>query len=102
MHALQDEHLLAQRPRRCIVGASSPEAELVLNETHFMSGGRRLMGVIEGESNPDVFIPTLIALWQQGRFPFDKLITFFPFEQINEAIEASKSGEAIKPVLRFA
>ncbi|GGB04892.1 NAD(P)-dependent alcohol dehydrogenase [Allosediminivita pacifica] len=98
----QAVELLAPKGTCAIVGASSPEAEIALNETHFMSGGRRLMGVVEGESNPDVFIPTLIALWQQGRFPFDKLITFFPFEQINEAFEASEKGEAIKPILRFA
>ncbi len=97
----QAVELLARKGTCAIVGVSSPEAELVLNEGHFLSGGRRLMGVIEGESNPDVFIPTLIALWRQGRFPFDKLITFFPFAQINEAIAASETGEAVKPVLRF-
>lgn len=98
----QAVELLAPKGTCAIVGASSPEAELALNETHFMSGGRRLMGVVEGEANPDIFIPTMIALWQQGRFPFDKLITFYPFEEINEAFAASARGEAIKPILRFA
>ncbi len=93
---------LAPKGTCAVVGASGPEAEIVLNETHFMSGGRRLMGVVEGDSNPDIFIPTLIALWKQGRFPFDRLITFFPFEQINEAIKASEAGVAIKPILRIA
>lgn len=98
----QAVELLAPKGTCAIVGASSPEAELALNETHFMSGGRRLMGVVEGEANPDIFIPTMIELWQQGRFPFDKLITFFPFDQINEAFAASASGKAIKPILRFS
>lgn len=34
-------------------------------------------------------------------FPFDKLIKFYPFEQINEAFEASHSGECIKAVLKM-
>ncbi|HEY0123921.1 MAG TPA: NAD(P)-dependent alcohol dehydrogenase [Rhizobium sp.] len=93
---------LAPKGTCAITGASGPEAEIILNETHFMSGGRRLMGVVEGESNPDIFIPTLIALWRQGRFPFDRLISFFPFDQINEAIKASESGVAIKPILRIS
>jgi Zn-dependent alcohol dehydrogenase len=37
----------------------------------------------------------------EGKFPFDRLITMFPFGQVNEALEASASGEVIKPVLVF-
>ncbi|MBZ0127720.1 MAG: NAD(P)-dependent alcohol dehydrogenase, partial [Rhodobacteraceae bacterium] len=49
-----------------ILGASGPDAEIVLNETHFMSAGRKLVGIVEGESNPDVFIPMLIDLYRKG------------------------------------
>jgi aryl-alcohol dehydrogenase len=92
---------LALKGTCAVVGASGPDAEIVVNETHFMSGGRRLMGVVEGEANSDVYIPTLIRLWQQGRFPFDKLITFFPFDKINDAIAASANGTAVKAILRM-
>jgi aryl-alcohol dehydrogenase len=47
-------------------------------------------------------IMCLIKLYRQGQFPFDKLITFFDFADINEAIAAMKSGQVIKPVLRFS
>jgi aryl-alcohol dehydrogenase len=40
-------------------------------------------------------------MYREGKFPFDKLVKTFPFEQINEAIEASTSGRVIKPVLLF-
>lgn len=85
-----------------ILGASGPEAELQINEMHFMSGGRRLMGIVEGESDPDEFIPHLVELYKKGLFPFDKLITFYEFDEINAAIHASETGSAIKPVLRMA
>ncbi len=84
-----------------ILGASGPDVELQINEMHFMSGGRRLMGIVEGESEPDVFIPHLVDLYKKGLFPFDKLITFFEFDEINEAIHASETGSAIKPILRM-
>ncbi|HEY8947277.1 MAG TPA: NAD(P)-dependent alcohol dehydrogenase, partial [Rhizomicrobium sp.] len=84
-----------------ILGASGPDAEIVLNETHFMSGGRRLIGIVEGESNPDTFIPMLIDLYRQGRFPFDKLVKFYALDEINEAIHASETGEVIKPIVRM-
>jgi aryl-alcohol dehydrogenase len=40
-----------------------------------------------------------LDLHRQGKFPFDKLITTFPFSQINEAVRAQLNGEAIKVVL---
>jgi aryl-alcohol dehydrogenase len=58
-------------------------------------------GIIEGDSVPDIFIPQLIDLYSQGRFPFDRLLTFYPFDQINQAATDSERGETIKPPLRF-
>lgn len=63
--------------------------------------GKKIGGVIEGESVPRVFVPKMIELYQQGRFPFDRLMTYYDFKDINRAIEDSKSGEVIKPVLKF-
>jgi aryl-alcohol dehydrogenase len=51
---------------------------------------------------PQVFIPQLVTLFQQGRFPFDKLVKFYPLEQINQAAEDSTRGITLKPVLRIA
>jgi aryl-alcohol dehydrogenase len=61
--------------------------------------GRCLRGIIEGDAVPQVFIPTLIELWRQGRFPFDEIITTYGLGDINAAEAAMASGEAIKPVL---
>ena len=66
-----------------------------------MTGGRSIRGIVEGDSRADVFIPALIDLFAQGRFPFDKLITFYPFEKINEAIRDSETGAVVKPVVLF-
>ncbi|MEY2467377.1 MAG: aryl-alcohol dehydrogenase [Actinomycetota bacterium] len=66
-----------------------------------MIGGRRIVGVMEGDSVPSEFIPRLAALNAEGRFPFDELITTFPIEQVNDAEAASANGSVIKPVLTF-
>jgi Zn-dependent alcohol dehydrogenase len=55
--------------------------------------------VLEGDAVPQLFIPRLIQLWKQGRFPFDRLITTYPLSQINQAEAAAASGTAVKPVL---
>jgi aryl-alcohol dehydrogenase len=83
------------------LGASPAGSEVTLDEVHFMSGGRRLMGIVEGESRPDTFIPALIDLYRQGRFPFDRMVKFYALEQINEAMADSSSGRTIKPILRM-
>lgn len=93
---------LAPRGSCGILGAPAPETEIVLDETHFMSGGRRLMGIVEGESNPDTFIPLLADLYAKGLFPFDRLVKFYNLEQINEAIHDSERGKTIKPIIRMA
>ncbi|WP_088185372.1 hypothetical protein [Sphingobium sp. Z007] len=57
---------------------------------------------MEGDAGPKTFIPHLVALHLSGRFPFDQLIRFHPFESINDAFRDSESGVAIKPILLFS
>lgn len=63
--------------------------------------GKQIVGVLGGESTSAKLIGALIDLHLQGRFPFDRLIQSFPLEQINDAMEASHSGDVLKPVLRM-
>ena len=61
--------------------------------------GRTVKGIIEGDAVPQTFIPRLVDLWWQGRFPFDKLITTYPLADINRAEEEVNAGKVVKPVL---
>jgi aryl-alcohol dehydrogenase len=36
-----------------------------------------------------------------GRFPIEKMITFYPLDEINRAAVESSAGKTIKPVLRM-
>lgn len=92
---------LAPRGTCGILGASPLGTELILDEVHFMSGGRRLIGIVEGSANPDEFIPRLIDLYRQGKFPFDRMVRFYPFAEINNAVRDSETGKTIKPIVRF-
>jgi aryl-alcohol dehydrogenase len=84
-----------------LVGASALGTEVTFDMNSFLFG-RTVKGVIEGDSIGDIFIPQLIELWKQGRFPFDKLIKFYDLSEINEACAASENGSVLKPVLRPA
>jgi aryl-alcohol dehydrogenase len=61
--------------------------------------GLSVRGVIEGDSDPEHFIPELLALHQAGRLPFDRLISTFPFDQINAAVAEQLAGRVVKVVL---
>jgi aryl-alcohol dehydrogenase len=82
-----------------LVGVAGMRAEVALN-MNFMLNGRTLRGVMEGDSDPQVFIPYLIDLWRQNRFPFDKLVRFYDLTNINQAVEDAEQGRVIKPILR--
>jgi len=93
---------LAPRGTCGIVGAFPGGSEVTLDLLHLMTAGRTLRGIVEGDANPDVFIPTLIELHRQGRFPYDRLIRHYDFKDINQAIADSESGRTVKPVVRMA
>jgi aryl-alcohol dehydrogenase len=88
-------------PGHCAtVGFQGLENEITIDQGHLLVG-RRLSGVVEGDANPQAFIPELIELHREGKFPFERLVKTFPFDQINEAIAASEAGEVVKPVVLF-
>lgn len=91
--------LLAPQGVLGIVGASAPADRLSFNEAAFMGGGRTVKGILGGDSDLQNFLPELIEHHVAGRFPFDRLIRYYPFHQINEAVHAGESGEVVKPVL---
>jgi len=93
---------LAPRGTCGIVGASPIGTEVTLDLMFMMASGRKFRGIVEGDATPQVFIPILIDLYTQGRFPFDMLVTFYPFERINDAIHDSETGKVVKPILRMA
>lgn len=62
--------------------------------------GRRVVGTLGGGGTAHDLIPALLQLNKQGRFPFDELVRVYEFDQIDQAIADSASGETIKPVLR--
>ncbi|AXQ31072.1 NAD(P)-dependent alcohol dehydrogenase [Solimonas sp. K1W22B-7] len=84
-----------------LVGVSPMEANLPVNIMSMITRGIGIKAILEGDSQPREFIPQLVELYRQGKFPFDRLIKTFPFEQINEAAHASEDGSVIKPVVVF-
>jgi aryl-alcohol dehydrogenase len=85
-----------------IVGATREGTEASFNVNDVMIPGRRIMGIVQGDVVSRTFIPELIELYLQGRFPFDRLVRFYRFDELNQAMADSEAGLTIKPILRFS
>jgi aryl-alcohol dehydrogenase len=70
--------------------------------TDSLPEGRKTLGIIQGDAVPQHFIPKLIGLYRAGEFPFNRLVEFYEFSDINWAIADAKRGDTIKPVLRIS
>ena len=64
-----------------------------------LAGGKQLRGILGGDANPQTFLPLLADYWQQGRLPFDRMIAYYPFAEIDRAFADAQAGRVIKPVL---
>ena len=63
--------------------------------------GITIRGVIEGDAIPSDFIPQLHELHRRGLLPFERLVRFYDFAEINRAMDEADSGDVVKPILRM-
>ena len=85
-----------------LIGAAALGTEYSFDMNDVMLPGKRIVGHIEsGNLAPDIFIPRLVALMQQGKFPLEKLITTYKLDEVNKAAHDTEAGVSVKPVLVF-
>ncbi|MEV6304638.1 NAD(P)-dependent alcohol dehydrogenase [Actinoplanes sp. NPDC051861] len=63
--------------------------------------GKRIVGVLGGSGRSHELITTIMQLYAQGRFPFDRLVEYFDLADVQTALDKSYAGEVIKPILRM-
>jgi aryl-alcohol dehydrogenase len=80
-----------------LIGAPPFGTEVALDMNEMLAVGRTLRGIVEGQSVPDVLLLRLIELWRQGRFPVDRIMTHYPFEEIDRAARDAEEGRLSSP-----
>jgi len=83
----------------CVV-ALGP-TEIGFDHLDLLTRGKTVRGSIEGDADPHRLIPDLIDQWRSGRLPVDRLVTTYPFADIEQAIADQQAGLVVKPVLTF-
>jgi aryl-alcohol dehydrogenase len=84
-----------------MVGGAKMTATVKLNHPDVLLNGKRIIGVLGGGGQTPEFLVSLMELQRDGRFPLEKLIRFYDFADVNQAIDDSDNGVTVKPVLRM-
>ncbi|MGH3589074.1 MAG: NAD(P)-dependent alcohol dehydrogenase [Pseudonocardia sp.] len=83
-----------------LIGGAPAEAEFALDHLSTL-WGKRIVGVLGGGGRSHELITGIMGLYAQGRFPFDRLVEYFDFADVQTALDRSYAGEVVKPVLRM-
>ena len=84
-----------------LVGGAPAEARFSIDHMRTLFG-KTVVGTLGGSSNSRTLIPALIELYKQGRFPFDRLVKFYGFDDLDQAIADAHEGGIIKAVLQVS
>ena len=82
-----------------LIGFSATDSPLPGSVLGLFNVGKTIKAISEGDSNPDEFLPELIAHYRAGRLPLDRMVSKYKLSEINQAIEDNKSGACIKAIL---
>lgn len=94
--------LLAPNGTVVIVGIPATGVTATIDPVTMASLNQSILGSKMGTSTISTDIPELIGKYRSGELLLDQLITrTYELEEINEAIEAVKSGDALRNVIIF-
>jgi S-(hydroxymethyl)glutathione dehydrogenase / alcohol dehydrogenase len=85
-----------------IVGAGRSDQHLQLNMTEIFFMEKTVMGSFYGSADVRSDFHRFLRLWRAGKLDLEGMVTKrVPLEGINEAIEALRTGEAIRSVIEL-
>ena len=98
----QGLQLIAPTGTFVMVGMPPVGVKTELELVDIAAAAQTIKGSKMGSARLQIDIPKLIDLYQSGRLKLDELITGrYTLDQINEAIDSSRRGEALRNVIVF-
>ncbi|KAK7423658.1 hypothetical protein QQX98_000848 [Neonectria punicea] len=92
---------LAPRGTATTVGVPPPNSVIHIEPQTFLLENKRYIGVVEGGSHPQKFIPQLMELHRQGHFPVDKLCKVYSVKDFDRALDDLRQGKVVKPIIHW-
>jgi alcohol dehydrogenase len=99
--AFQTAYASARRGGRVVtVGLVDPKTPFALDIAAHVTSAKTIRGSYMGSCNPTIDIPKFVALFAEGRFPVDRLITHrMPLADVNAALENMAASSALRQIL---
>ncbi|MEY4850314.1 MAG: hypothetical protein RLZZ331_1318 [Pseudomonadota bacterium] len=98
---LAEAYRTAARGGRIVtVGLPNPADPFTIPAVSLVAEAKTIIGSYMGSAVPARDIPRYIALWRAGRLPVERLLSGVrPMAEINDALDALASGQAIRQIL---
>jgi len=94
--------MAGKRGQVVIIGLPPAKDTLAFSPLELIPTERTLTGGFMGSANLRIDIPRLVDLYRSGHLKLDELITArYPLAKINEAIESTERGDALRNVIVF-
>lgn len=93
---------LAVRGQIVLEGIQITDEKVQISAMEMSGKGIRIHGSTEGDSVPDTFIPHMVDLYMQGKFPVNKLVDYYDFADLEKALDDQTAGISIKPIVRIS
>jgi aryl-alcohol dehydrogenase len=84
-----------------MVGGAKMTAMAKDNHPDVLMHDKHIISVMGGGCQTPDFLESLMELQLQRRFPFEKLVRFYDFANVNRVVDGSDARSTIKPILRM-
>lgn len=99
----QSFRLTRPRGTTVIVGLAELRTKAELPIYFHVMAEKKVLGSFMGSSRLNIDVPRLVQFYLTGRLKLDELISAqYPLDQINQAIAATTTGEALRNVIVFS
>lgn len=98
----QSFDLVARSGAIVLVGMPADGVKMELEAGLLAADNLRMLGSKMGDARIQIDIPKLVELYEQGRLKLDEMVSgLYTLDQINEAMDSTRSGAAIRNVITF-
>lgn len=84
------------------VGLAKPADTWDVSMADHMNSGKQIIGCIQGDAIPQVYIRKMIGWYKAGKLPVEKIVKMYPADHYRKAFEDMENGHTIKPILLWS
>jgi Zn-dependent alcohol dehydrogenase len=84
---------VAPQGTAALVSGPPTDKKIQLDPLTFLLDNKKLIGIIEGDSNSVDFIPQVMGMHQAGHFPIERLCRTYPVAKLEDAIHDLHAGK---------